>query len=91
MRRNWLVAGVLLLTGMLSLGALPTIKGVVSNMSLTLDGQKLNAKVVVIDGVSYAPVKTLAEALDATVNLDQSKNTLNLVAYCGSGEPPVRL
>ena len=49
-----------------------------SKLTLMVNGKKLNADVKVINGVSYVPLKAVAEALDSTVAFDQKKNQINI-------------
>lgn len=54
------------------------IKGYISDITLLLNGEKVDKEIVMIDGSSYLPVRAISEALNLNVEWEGSTNTIKL-------------
>ena len=63
-------------------GTTKTLKAFFNNIKIYLDGKKVETKSepFIVDGVTYLPVRDIAEALDLEVSWDNKNNTIEITS-----------
>ena len=72
------VLSLLLVAGVLLLGATPKVSGIVSSIALFVNGNRVSAPVIIIEGRSFLPVRAISEALGATVEWSEPLNRIDV-------------